>query len=93
MIVIGIIILIFLAFVYVGLPLWAKLIVYIINSFVPDPIPVVDEVLMLASILADILRIYKAMAIVEWMRAHKVLLLRIGIGIILFIVVISLLRK
>ena len=81
--VIIVIILIFLAFVYVGLPLWAKLIVFIINSFLPDPIPVVDEVLMVAAIINDILKLYKVMAITEWIRSHKVLALCIGLGIII----------
>lgn len=93
MIIIGLIILVILAFAYVALPLWAKIIVFGINSFFPDPIPVLDEVLMFASILNDILKIYKAMVIVEWIREHKTLLMRIGIGIVLFLIVFSLLRR
>lgn len=84
MIVIGII-LIFLAFVYVGLPLWAKLIFWVINSFLPDPIPVVDEVFMFAAIINDILKLYKVMAIAEWIRSHKLLALCIGIGSIILL--------
>ncbi len=93
MIIIGLIILIFFALVYVALPLWAKVIVFIINSFCPDPIPVVDEVLMLASMMNDILKIYKVMLIAEWMREHKIQLIRIGIGISLFIILIAILNK
>lgn len=93
MIIIGLIVLIFLALVYVVLPLWAKILVFIINAFFPDPIPVVDEVLMLASMMNDILKLYKIMMVTEWMQEHKVLLIRIGIGIGLFIVFIVILNR
>lgn len=76
------IIFIFLAFVYVGLPLWAKLIIFIIDAFLPDPIPVIDEILMVAAVINDVLKLYKVMAIAEWIRLHKVLALCIGIGTI-----------
>lgn len=90
MIIIGLIVLIFLALVYVVLPLWAKILVFIINAFFPDPIPVVDEVLMLASMMNDILKLYKIMMVTEWMQEHKVLLIRIGIGLfIVFIVILN----
>lgn len=93
MIVIGLIILIFLALVYVALPLWAKILVFIINAFFPDPIPVLDEVLMLVSMINDILKIYKIMMVIEWMQEHKVLLIKIGIGIGLFIIFIVILNR
>lgn len=85
MIVIGLIILIILGFVYVALPLWAKFIVLIINSFFPDPIPVLDEVLMFAATINDIIKIHKSMVIVQWIRSHKVLSLCIGIGVVILI--------
>lgn len=93
MIVIGLIVLIFLALVYVALPLWAKILVFIINAFFPDPIPVLDEVLMLASMINDILKMYKIMMVIEWMQEHKILLIRIGIGIGLFIIFIVILNR
>lgn len=67
------IILIIFAIVYVALPLWAKLIVFVINSFFPDPIPVIDEVLMIVAVINDMIKIYKAMRIAEWIRSHKLL--------------------
>ena len=79
------IILIVLAFVFIGLPLWAKLIVLVINSFIPDPIPIVDEVLMIAATLNDIIKIYKAMRIAEWIRSHKLLSFCICIVIIVLL--------
>ena len=85
MIVIGIIILVILAFVYVALPLWAKFIVLIINSFIPDPIPVLDEVLMFAATINDMIKIQKAMLIPQWIRSHKVLSICIILGIVLLI--------
>lgn len=87
MIVIGIIILIILTFVYVALPLWAKFIVLIINSFIPDPIPVLDEVLMFAATINDMIKIQKAMLISQWIRSHKVLSICIILGIVLLIAV------
>lgn len=92
MIVIGLIVLIFLAIAYVGLPLWAKLVVLAINSFFPDPIPVLDEVLMFAATINDIVRIHKAMIIPVWIRSHKVLSVCIGLGtVVLIAVAVSLL--
>lgn len=93
LIIIGLIILLFLALVYIALPLWAKVIVFIINSFCPDPIPIVDEVLMLASMMNDIIKVCKTMMIVEWIRDHKTLLIRIGIGVSLLILLTIILNK
>lgn len=86
MIVLGLIVLVFLALVYVALPLWAKIIVFIINSFFPDPIPVVDEVLMLVSMINDILKIYKVIMIVEWLQKHKIVIISIGIGLLVILI-------
>lgn len=87
MVIIGIVILLFLAFVYIGLPLWAKLLVFLINSFIPDPIPVVDEVLMIVAIINNILRVFKAISIMEWIRMHKALSICIGLTIIALIII------
>lgn len=91
MIIIGIIILFLLACIYIALPLWVKLLVLLVNSFFPDPIPVLDEVLMAVAIIRDILKIYKAMQIMEWIRIHKVLSICIGIGIITFVITVIIL--
>lgn len=88
MIIVGIVILFFGACIFIALPLWAKLIVLMVNSFFPDPIPVVDEVLMTVAIIKDIMKIYKAMKIVEWIRIHKIFSICIGIGIIVLVIAI-----
>jgi hypothetical protein len=74
------IILIIFAIVYAALPLWAKLIVFAINSFFPDPIPVIDEILMIVAVINDISKIYKATK-----RAHKLLSFFICIMLIVFL--------
>lgn len=95
MIIIGFIILVLLAFVYVALPLWAKIVVFIINSFIPDPIPVLDEVLMIVAIINNILRLNKALIIWEWMRKHKILSICLILVIIIssFILIAFILNK
>lgn len=93
LIIISLIILMFFAFIYVALPLWAKLLFFILNSFVPDPIPVVDEVFMFVSMINDIAKIFKVIAIAQWIRIHRKLLLQMGIAIILFIVIVLLLHR
>jgi hypothetical protein len=79
------IILIIFAIVYAALPLWAKLIVFAINSFFPDPIPVIDEILMIVAVINDISKIYKATKIAESIRAHKLLSFFICIMLIVFL--------
>lgn len=51
-----------------------------INYLFPDPIPVVDEVLMIASVINGIIRLNKMIKIGEWVRLHKVLSLLFVIG-------------
>ena len=87
--IIGIIILIFLAMVYLALPLWVKLIVLIINSFTPDAIPILDEIFMITSAIEDLFRISKIMSIIEWICSHKVLVICIILSIIVYMTVIS----
>ena len=79
------VILIILAFVYIALPLWAKLIVLAINSCFPDPIPIIDELLMVVATINDIIKIYKVMKITEWIQSHKLLSLCICIIIVVLI--------
>lgn len=51
-----------------------------INYLFPAPIPVVDEVLMIASVINGIIRLNKMIKISEWVRLHKVLSLLFVIG-------------
>ena len=51
---IWIILIIVFVLVFMGLPIWAKCLVMIANMFIPDPIPFVDEIFMIASTLSSI---------------------------------------
>lgn len=37
--------------VFFGLPKPAKILVFIVNCFLPDPVPYVDEIIMVAGVL------------------------------------------
>lgn len=45
---VAIVLIIIFIVVYIASPTWVKLILFIANLFIPDPIPYVDEVIMLA---------------------------------------------
>ncbi len=45
----------FLALIYLALPLWTRILVFIVNMFFPDPIPYLDEIFMIAGILGKII--------------------------------------
>jgi len=83
--VIAIVILIIFAFVYVGLPLWVKLIILALNGIIPDPIPIIDEVLMIVAVINDIIRLGKIMAIAAWFQEHKKISIAILVGSVLLI--------
>ena len=89
---IGIGILVVLALIYVGLPLWAKFIFLGINSFFPDPIPIIDEVLMIAATISDILRIGRVVSIIDWICLHKKVLICICMGIVALVITTVLLK-
>ena len=75
------IVLIVLAIIYIVLPIWVKILVFIVNAFVPDPIPFLDEIAMLAGMLVHLARINM---ILEFISEHKVL------AFFLFLVLIAL---
>lgn len=77
-----IIALIFLMFFIVA-PLRTKIVLFLINSVLPDPIPYVDEVIMCANILSNII---KAINIVEYLSEHKFIAAMLGISSVLAIV-------
>lgn len=83
------VVLVILAFIYMALPLWVKLVICLINSMVVDPIPVLDEVFMIVSAISDMLKICKFMTAFEWMCKHKILLICIILVAIAVIVVAS----
>lgn len=50
------ILLIVVVIVYLALPAWLEFILFLINIFTPDPIPYLDEILMVLPIIAKIKR-------------------------------------
>ena len=51
---IWVIIIVFINIIYVALPLWLKIIVFLINLVIPDVIPVIDELVMGINLLVAI---------------------------------------
>lgn len=80
------VVIILLAIAYVGLPFWAKLLVFAFNSVFPDPIPIIDEVLMVVAIINDFRKLYIIMNITEWMHIHKKLIMCVLIVILITII-------
>ncbi|MBU3112701.1 hypothetical protein [Clostridium lacusfryxellense] len=77
MIIIAIIVLLF----FLAAPLKTKIVLAIINIFLPDPIPYVDEFIMWGNIF---LNITKAKRIIEFVWDHKALSIFCGItGVII----------
>lgn len=72
--------------IYWVIPLPIQIILFIINAFVPDMIPVVDELLM---VIAMVNRMKKYVAIRNFIRVHKILttviFAAIVIGVILWV--------
>lgn len=83
-----------LAVIYTALPFWLQVILTFINTGMPDPIPVLDEVLMYGSIIKKILTFIDVSDRVEqfviWWKLRftkekirKILLAFLVIGVIL----------
>jgi len=53
------IILLVVVIVYLVLPAWIEVILFIINIFTPDPIPYLDEILMVLPIIVKVQKIRK----------------------------------
>ena len=51
-----IILLVVVVIVYLAVPAWLKIILFLINIFTPDPIPYLDEILMILPIITKIKR-------------------------------------
>lgn len=72
--------------IYWVIPFPIQIILFIINAFVPDMIPVVDELLM---VIAMVNRMKKYVAIKNFIRVHKILttviFAAIVIGVILWV--------
>ena len=77
-----ILILIFMAIYWVS-PLPVQIILLIANAFIPDMIPVVDELLM---VIAIVNRMKKYVAIRNFIRVHKILTTVILIAIVISVI-------
>lgn len=73
-------ILVFLLFL--GAPFWLQLIFTILNVFINDPIPLIDEAVMGVSIVKKILSFTR---ILEFVTEHKILSAVIAVGLIVLI--------
>ena len=74
----------FVLLVYMACPLLGKLIIMGLNFFIPDPLPVVDEVIMAIGFLGSLVR--SAEFIVEHWKSILVIIIIVIIvaGIIIF---------
>ena len=73
-------VLVFLLFL--GAPFWLQLIFTILNVFINDPIPLIDEAVMGVSIVKKIISFTR---IAEFVSAHKILSAIITIGLLIVI--------
>lgn len=69
--------------IYWVIPLPIQIILFIINAFIPDMIPVVDELLM---VIAMVNRMKKYVAIRNFIRVHKILTAVIFVAIIISVI-------
>lgn len=72
--------------VYLCLSFPVQLIFLLLNSFVPDPIPYIDEIIMYAGIIKKIIN---AVNIIDWIKKYPKI--SIIIGSVLLILIIGLL--
>lgn len=56
--------------IYISVPIRTKIVLFIINLFLPDPIPYVDELVMAGNI---VLNLVKAIKIIEFINEHRIL--------------------
>lgn len=76
------VVLIIVAFIYICLPWYIQLAAWVINLFIPDPVPVLDELFMFVPVLLKIKRI---IVLSEFLRKYgKILLILVGAGLIAF---------
>lgn len=67
---IGIIIGILFLLFYIAATIRIKILLFIINLFLPDPIPYIDEFIMFGDIVVNLLKVVR---IIEFINEHKVL--------------------
>ena len=69
--------------IYFVLPLAVQLILFAINAIVPDPIPYLDEIIMVGCILS---KLKKLDDIEDFISEHKVLSCIIAVGMVILLV-------
>ncbi|MBQ7783354.1 MAG: hypothetical protein IJ368_05230 [Oscillospiraceae bacterium] len=83
---VGIIIIFIAAIIFYSLPFWLKIILTIINSLIPDTIPIIDELVMAGGSFAHFFRLIKAS---QFATKHpallKALFIIIGVPLLLII--------
>lgn len=62
-----ILIIIIAMLIYLALPWYLQLVAIAINTLLPDPIPFLDEIIMYSALL---MKIYRAVTMVEWISEH-----------------------
>lgn len=81
----GIIYSVFLG-IFVVCPLIGKVILLILNMYIPDPLPFLDEIIMLGSTIHNILNtIMKLQQALEYAKNHKFIACILVLGIIMLI--------
>lgn len=70
---------------YVGMPLIGKLVVLVINMFISDPLPLIDEIFMFLSMGKHLERFEN---VITYIQLHKVARKRLVITIIVAIIVV-----
>lgn len=62
-----------------GAPFWLQILFTLLNVFINDPIPLIDEAVMGVSIVKKII---SAVRIAEFVSAHKIISALIAVGLI-----------
>ncbi len=76
-------IMILAALIYICLPWYFQTTVWVVNLFMPDPIPFLDEIIMFVPIAYKIKRIFD---LSEFLRKYgKILAIMLGVGVVVFI--------
>lgn len=71
--------------IYIALPLPGQLLFLLLNAFIPDPVPYVDEIVMTISTTR---KLGKAVEIWDWINSHKALAAVIGICLLVAVIII-----
>lgn len=75
--------------VYFACPLPVRILIMAVNFFMPDPIPILDEVIMIAGIISKLLFLEDVIsAIIYFVDEHKKLIKTIGIIVIVLLLLI-----